>query len=354
VTQNCELGQAVEWAAASGQLVGRERRYIGELTLSDTPISISDEAAVAALLAAVRSAGLRFLPLPPSFQALRAREEWLRRAQTPPTEPRRPGPGREDDGGRTGRAGDAETPAEPRRRDPGDREQAVGVTDPETPRSAGKKRTRRQKEKRGMPESAAVLSMASEGTNDKASATGLLSPAEPAGFGRVAAEASLANQSDAAEYQYVEAAGKLPDLSDAALLACLETWLAAALRGVRTKADLKTLDWDHIAQGLLDPAQAAFVEEEAPGQWIITPGVSVPIDYSGTAPSVTVRLQDVTGVTEGPVVCHGTVHVAVHVMGPDGKRLCTACDLATFWQKHYPSLPKSLQQKYPRAGGQIL
>ncbi len=145
----------------------------------------------------------------------------------------------------------------------------------------------------------------------------------------------------------------LPDLSDTALLASLDGWLAPFLSGVSTKAQLASVDVDAAVRLLLTPAQARFVESAAPTHFEVPSGSRLPIDYAeadrnGGVPVLEVRLQEMFSFAASPTV--GGVPLCLSLLSPAGRPVARTSDLASFWTSPsgYAAVRKDLRGRYPK------
>ncbi|MFE8073306.1 ATP-dependent helicase HrpB [Marinobacteraceae bacterium S3BR75-40.1] len=140
-----------------------------------------------------------------------------------------------------------------------------------------------------------------------------------------------------------------PAMDDDALLHRLETWAGPFLLGI---TDLKALAGFPLAQALAVqfdyPQQQAF-ERLAPSHWTSPAGNRVAIDYRGDrAPSVSVKLQALFGLTETPSVAQGRVPLTLHLLSPAQRPVAVTQDLVSFWQQGYPQVRKDLRGRYPK------
>ncbi len=143
--------------------------------------------------------------------------------------------------------------------------------------------------------------------------------------------------------------GSWPDVSDAALLETLESWLAPHLGGLRRKDDLARLDLHEILMALLTWEQRARLEELAPSHLTVPSGSRIPIDYSTPeAPVLAVRLQEMSGAVETPRVGGGRVPLTIHLLSPAGRPVQVTRDLANFWRTTYFDVRKDLKGRYPK------
>ncbi|KAK9812634.1 hypothetical protein WJX72_000985 [[Myrmecia] bisecta] len=143
-------------------------------------------------------------------------------------------------------------------------------------------------------------------------------------------------------------AEKLPDLSEEALMADLESWLGPYLAGVRSKADLQRRDIDSILRSRLTWAQQQMVEAEVPSRWQVPSGSHLAIDYSQDPPLLRVRLQEMFGAVETPRIAGGRVPLTLQLLSPAQRPVQVTQDLAGFWATGYPQVKKELKGRYPK------
>jgi ATP-dependent helicase HrpB len=142
--------------------------------------------------------------------------------------------------------------------------------------------------------------------------------------------------------------GTWPDVSDAALLATLETWLAPWLVGVSRREQLARVDLHAALHGLLDRRVQRRLDEFAPTHLVVPSGSRIMIDYTGSAPTLSVRLQEVFGLSESPRVAGGRVPVTMQLLSPARRPVQLTRDLASFWQRGYAEVRKELKGRYPK------
>jgi ATP-dependent helicase HrpB len=138
-----------------------------------------------------------------------------------------------------------------------------------------------------------------------------------------------------------------PDVSDSALLATLDEWLAPWLTGMSRRNHLARLDMTGIVNGLLDWNQRQRLDEIAPTHLQVPSGSRIPIDYS-SAPTVAVRLQEVFGLSTTPTVGGGRVPLTLQLLSPAHRPVQVTKDLASFWARGYTEVKKELKGRYPK------
>ena len=140
-----------------------------------------------------------------------------------------------------------------------------------------------------------------------------------------------------------------PDLSDAALLASLGDWLGPFLDGVARRDHLSRVDLGTALRALVPWDRQRELERLAPTHVEVPSGSRVPIDYSNPAePTLSVRLQEMFGLTDTPKVGGGKVPVTVHLLSPARRPVQVTRDLASFWANGYRAVKAELKGRYPR------
>ncbi|MBV1866408.1 MAG: ATP-dependent helicase HrpB, partial [Marinosulfonomonas sp.] len=138
----------------------------------------------------------------------------------------------------------------------------------------------------------------------------------------------------------------LPDLSDAALLDGLEGWLPPYLGGCKTEAQLRGLDLLEPLRAMLDWGQTQLLDAQVPAHFKSPMGRKVAIDYALEVPEISVRLQEMFGVTTHPLV--GGQPLRVTLLSPAGRPLQTTTDLVNFWATSYRDVRKDMRGRYPK------
>jgi ATP-dependent helicase HrpB len=142
--------------------------------------------------------------------------------------------------------------------------------------------------------------------------------------------------------------GEWPDVSDAALLAALEDWLAPWLDGITRRDHLARVKLHDALHGLLDWNQQRRLDELVPTHLAVPSGSRVAVDYSGATPALAVRLQEVFGWMESPRIAGGRVPVTLELLSPARRPVQVTRDLASFWSRGYAEVRKELKGRYPK------
>jgi ATP-dependent helicase HrpB len=139
-----------------------------------------------------------------------------------------------------------------------------------------------------------------------------------------------------------------PDVSDQALLSDLGRWLGPALDPVQRLQDFGQLDLAALLAAMLPWPLSRQLDEWAPTHWQVPTGSRVAIDYRHDPPVMAVKLQEMFGCTQGPVVARGRVSVMLHLLSPARRPLQITTDLAGFWVGSYHAVKKEMKGRYPK------
>ncbi|WP_070887274.1 ATP-dependent helicase HrpB [Pseudomonas argentinensis] len=145
-----------------------------------------------------------------------------------------------------------------------------------------------------------------------------------------------------------QAASDWPDVSDAALLASLETWLAPYLGKVTRLSHFGNLDLHAMLQTLLPWPLPQRLDEWAPRSLPVPSGSRIGLDYSEHPPVLAVRLQELFGLAETPRIANGRQQVLLHLLSPARRPVQVTQDLANFWRTTYAEVKKDLKGRYPK------
>jgi ATP-dependent helicase HrpB len=140
-----------------------------------------------------------------------------------------------------------------------------------------------------------------------------------------------------------------PDLSDAALLARLDDWLAPILPGVRALKAIDPQTLEDALRTLIPWDLQRRLEAEAPARWTAPTGNSFAVDYGAEGgPRVEVRVQEVYGLAEHPSVAGGRVPLTVALLSPAHRPIQTTKDLPGFWKGSWKEVRTEMRGRYPK------
>ena len=147
----------------------------------------------------------------------------------------------------------------------------------------------------------------------------------------------------------IKEASEWPDLSEEALTPSLENWLAPFLNGMWKLDQLQLLDLVEILRSMFNHQQLHNLDRLAPSQLPVPSGSRITLDYTPTDhPALSVKLQELFGLTETPRVGGGIIPVTIHLLSPAARPLAVTQDLRSFWQNVYPEIRKQLRARYPK------
>jgi len=140
-----------------------------------------------------------------------------------------------------------------------------------------------------------------------------------------------------------------PDLSEDLLAAAPEAWLLPWLDGIRNVRELAALDILPALKALLTWEQLRVLDREAPTHIVVPSGSRVALDYgSGEIPVLAVKLQEMFGLADTPVIARSRVKVLLHLLSPARRPVQITQDLRGFWNSGYQQVRKELKGRYPK------
>lgn len=139
-----------------------------------------------------------------------------------------------------------------------------------------------------------------------------------------------------------------PDLSDSALLATIEEWLAPYLTNINHLDDFARLDLANILLGLLPWPLPQQLDQLAPERVKVPSGSRIAIDYSQSPPVLAVRLQEMFGCEVTPSIANGRLPLMLHLLSPARRPLQVTQDLVSFWGNSYADVKKDMKGRYPK------
>lgn len=143
-----------------------------------------------------------------------------------------------------------------------------------------------------------------------------------------------------------------PEVSDAALLAHLDEWLAPELATAGRSGRLDTIDLAPALRRLVPWQIAGRLDELAPERLQVPSGSRVRLDYpphDSDGPIVaSVKLQECFGLASSPRLVDGAAEVVFHLLSPAGRPLAITADLASFWSGPYAQVRAEMRGRYPR------
>ncbi|WP_175485931.1 ATP-dependent helicase HrpB [Xenorhabdus japonica] len=140
-----------------------------------------------------------------------------------------------------------------------------------------------------------------------------------------------------------------PAVDDEALLNSLEKWLLPALVGVEDLKGLRQIELSSCLMGLLDWQQRQILDNELPTNYTVPTGSRITLQYfSDKPPVLAVRMQEMYGEQQNPVLAKGRVPIVIELLSPAHRPLQITQDLAAFWQGTYREVQKEMKGRYPK------
>jgi ATP-dependent helicase HrpB len=140
-----------------------------------------------------------------------------------------------------------------------------------------------------------------------------------------------------------------PDLSDEKLFSEPEEWLFSWLKGIRSAQGLTSLTILPALKAKLSWEQQRLLDERAPLSLTVPSGSRVTLDYSnGDQPVLAVKLQEMFGLADTPLIAGGRVKVLLHLLSPARRPVQITQDLKGFWNSAYQQVKKDLKGRYPK------
>ncbi len=109
----------------------------------------------------------------------------------------------------------------------------------------------------------------------------------------------------------------------------------------------KDLTW-HF-ENTFGPVATALLSKEAPETLLVPTGNRMHIHYpDARSPFVEVRLQEIFGLRESPLLAKGKQRLTFHLLGPNFRPVQVTSDLASFWATGYPEVRREMRARYPK------
>lgn len=145
----------------------------------------------------------------------------------------------------------------------------------------------------------------------------------------------------------IDAHADWPDLSDPALIATVQTWLAPHLTDMARLADLARLDLPAIFRGLLPWSLASRLDHALPTRLTLPHG-SAAVDYTQPVPLAEARAQAFYGLRTTPKLAEGRIPLRLALLSPAGRPIAVTADLAGFWTGAWADARRDMRGRYPK------
>jgi ATP-dependent helicase HrpB len=140
-----------------------------------------------------------------------------------------------------------------------------------------------------------------------------------------------------------------PDLSDAALTASAQDWLAPLLADKTALKDIGADELSNAIMELLPWTMRRRLDAEAPTHFEAPTGTNVPIDYEAEAgPAIAIRVQELFGLSRHPAIAGGRVPLVIELLSPAHRPVQVTKDLPGFWAGSYAAVKAEMRGRYPK------
>ncbi|WP_422040220.1 ATP-dependent helicase HrpB [Roseibium sp.] len=144
-------------------------------------------------------------------------------------------------------------------------------------------------------------------------------------------------------------AADLPELGDQHLLETLEDWLQPYLSGLTAIGAVDAGVLGNALAGLMPYDASARLDALAPSHFTAPTGSKVPIDYGAAAgPTLSIRVQELFGLTEHPSVCDGKLPLILELLSPAQRPIQVTKDLPGFWAGSWADVKADMKGRYPK------
>jgi len=186
-------------------------------------------------------------------------------------------------------------------------------------------------------------------TADDATAKLLVAAIVQAGFDRLPWTKALRQWRDRVQFLRRAEGAEWPDVSDVALAATAEDWLAPLLADKTSLDSLTASEFEHALHDLLPYSLRRRLEIEAPTHFDAPSGSRVPIDYEAEeGPKLAIRVQELFGLSRHPAIAGGRVPLVIELLSPAHRPVQVTRDLPQFWRGSYAAVRSEMRGRYPR------
>ncbi|GAB4069742.1 ATP-dependent helicase HrpB [Ancylobacter sonchi] len=186
-------------------------------------------------------------------------------------------------------------------------------------------------------------------TAGEATGRALARAAVARGMARLPWSAAQRQWLDRVRFLHAAAPDLWPDLSDAALAAAADDWLAPLLTEATS---LNALDAELLGRalpGLIDWELARRLDAEAPTHFEAPTGSRLAVDYAAEGgPTISVRVQELFGLGEHPALAGGRVPLVLALLSPAHRPIQVTRDLPAFWAGSWKDVRAEMRGRYPR------
>ncbi|MCB4770577.1 ATP-dependent helicase HrpB [Ancylobacter sp. Lp-2] len=169
------------------------------------------------------------------------------------------------------------------------------------------------------------------------------------GMARLPWSAAQRQWLDRVRFLHAAAPDLWPDLSDTALAAAADDWLAPLLTEATSLNALGAELLGRALPGLIDWELARRLDAEAPTHFEAPTGSRLAVDYAAEGgPTISVRVQELFGLGEHPALAGGRVPLVLALLSPAHRPIQVTRDLPAFWAGSWKDVRAEMRGRYPR------
>ncbi len=139
-----------------------------------------------------------------------------------------------------------------------------------------------------------------------------------------------------------------PDLSDDALVKTMDRWFEPFQPNATSIREIDGSALAHGFRSLVDPSLLAQIDRLAPTHFTTPAGSRLPIVYSGDAPALSVRVQELFGLKSHPAIAGGSAPLVLELLSPAHRPIQTTRDLPGFWTGSWRDVRADMRGRYPK------
>jgi len=139
-----------------------------------------------------------------------------------------------------------------------------------------------------------------------------------------------------------------PDVSDAALLSRLDDWFVPFQHGARSLQDIRPGSLSEGIMSLVPHEVARDLGRLAPTHFEAPTGQRHPIRYDASEPTLSIRVQELFGLTSHPAIAQGRLPLLLELTSPAHRPIQTTRDLPGFWAGSWKDVRADMRGRYPR------
>lgn len=170
-----------------------------------------------------------------------------------------------------------------------------------------------------------------------------------AGVDRLLWTKSLQQWRDRVMFLRNVASSEWPDLSDFALAARADEWLAPILLSKTAVSEISAEELHQALTAQLPWNLKRKLDTEAPTHFAAPSGSSVPIDYEAPeGPKLSIRVQELFGLDRHPSIAGGKIALVLELLSPAHRPVQVTRDLPGFWRGSYAAVKVEMKGRYPK------